>query len=251
MKELCKKHTILFSIILSVIIMLLDYVPWWKIVAAPYANWLVNITRLLICLVIIRLLGLWKSAGFQKSGYAKSLLYGIPFYIMGIGSAVVSNWGMEALQFTSWINLLHFTFYMILVGATEEIWMRALILNQMNEKYGMTKKGQRKAIIISALIFGLIHFINLSYMDVINVIVQVIYAFAGGILFGAIFMKKRNIFAVSTIHFLGNWLSLAIGECFIGTSTVLSVQMTPLIIVITIMGGVGVPVLSAYCLMKE
>ena len=52
------------------------------------------------------------------------------------------------------------------------------------------------------------------------------------------------------IHFLVNWISLAIGECFVGTGTILSVQMTPLVIIVSIVGGVFVPMISACVIMK-
>ncbi len=254
MIKVCKQHAILSSIVISILLVFfLRYIPWKDMFMQPYANWMAYMTRALVCTIFIGLFGIGKSAGFQKKGFGKSLFYGIPFYIIAIGSAVLSNLGVNfgSLQFVSWKSLLIFTLTIFWVSINEEMWLRAFILNLLSERFGSTKRNEWKAIIISALIFGGMHLVNLGHIDFTNVIVQIINACAGGILFGAIFIKLRNIWALIMIHFLVDWISLVIGECFVGTSTVLSVQMSPLVIVVTILGGVFVPVIFAGIIMKS
>lgn len=254
MIKICKQHAILCSIIISILLVfLLQYIPWKSIFVQPYANWMAYISRAFVCIILIGLFKIGKSAGFQKKEFRKSLLYGIPFYIIAIGSAILSNLGTDltSLHFVSWKNLLFFTITMLLVSINEEMWLRAFILNLLSERFGSTKRNEWKAIIISALIFAGMHLVNLTHMNFTNVIVQIINAGAGGILFGAIFIRSRNIWALIIIHFLTDWISLVLGECFVGTSTVLRVQMTPLIIVVTVLGGVFVPVISACFIMNK
>ncbi len=253
MIKICKQHVILSSVIISIfLVFLLRWISWKCIFDQPYANWMTYITRTLVCVGLIGLLRIGKNGGFQKKGFLKSLLYGIPFYVIGIGSAILSNWGtdMTSLQIVSWNSVFIFTITILLVSINEEIWLRALVLNLLSTKFDSTRRDELKAVLISAFIFGVMHLSNLPYMDIINVMVQMINACAGGILFGAIYVKTRNIWGLIVIHFLVNWISLAIGECFVGTSTILSVQMTPLVIIVSILGGVFVPVISACVIMK-
>jgi len=253
MIKICKQHVILSSIIISIfLVFLLRWLSWKCIFNQPYADWMTYITRTLVCVGLIGLLRIGKNGGFQKKGFLKSLLYGIPFYVIGIGSAILSNWRTDiaSLQIISWNRVFIFTITILLVSVNEEIWLRALILNLLSTRFASTKRNEWKTVIISAVIFGGMHLVNLTHMDIINVIVQMINAFAGGILFGAIYVKTRNIWGLIVIHFIVNWISLAIGECFVGTSTILSMQMTPLVIIVSILGGVFVPVMSACVIMK-
>ena len=59
-----------------------------------------------------------------------------------------------------------------------------------------------KAIIMSAIIFGLIHIPNLFFMEPLTVIVQVINAMSAGILFAVIFVK------CSLLKYLHTYLSI-------------------------------------------
>ncbi len=252
-----KKREI-FAVIAAIVISLIlifvaNYIPWGNIFTPPYSGWMVYITRALICITFIYVLKLGKTAGVQREGLGKGLLYGIPFYIIGIGSAILSNWGTDltGLEFISWSNLIVFTVSMLLVSINEEVWLRALVLNLLHTHFGNTKKKEWLAVIVAAFIFGMLHLINLGHMNIVNVLVQVVNAFAGGILFGAIFIRTRNIIALITIHFIVDWVSLVIGECFRSTNTILNVKMSPLLIVITILGGVVVPVVAAWKIMNK
>lgn len=80
-------------------------------------------------------------------------------FIADIKSVSVGlDWGQ--LSFLGISHLVLFTINMLLVGANEEIWMHSLVLNSFISKYGAGKKSLWKAIIMSAIIFGLIHIPN-------------------------------------------------------------------------------------------
>lgn len=66
-----------------------------------------------------------------KKGFFKGILYGIPFFVIGVASIFVNNVGLDwgQLSFLGISHLVLFTINMILVGANEEIWMRSLVLN--------------------------------------------------------------------------------------------------------------------------
>lgn len=47
----------------------------------------------IICYILIVKLGIKETAGFNKKGFEKGLILGIPFIIIGIGSVIFSNIG--------------------------------------------------------------------------------------------------------------------------------------------------------------
>ena len=110
---------------------------------------------------------------------------------------------------------------MLFVGMNEEIWMRALILNALMRKYGDTYPQIWKSLIISALIFG------------------------------AIYIKSKNIWAGITIHALVDWCSLFIGNCFMGTKSIISMEMTIQQAIIIIALGSLPPILIAWLLLRN
>lgn len=212
-----------------------------------------DIVIIAVCVFVIKLTGLWETAGFQKSGLGKGMLYGIPFLIIGAGSVIVSNAGVDfsKLQFISVSHALIFTINMVLVGMNEEVWMRAFVLNGLIRKYGTDKNGIRRAIIVSALVFGAIHIPNIFFMNPVTLVVQVVNAASAGVLFGAIFVRSKNIWAGIIIHTLVDWCSLFVGNCFVGASTVLSMEMNPLQAAGIILLGSLPPVFIAFYLLRK
>lgn len=204
-------------------------------------------------LLLIRWLGLQDTAGFTKKGYGKGLWYGSPFLVIGAASVFVSNMGIDisALTHISVANSVLFTINMIFVGMNEEIWMRALVLNALMKKYGTSYSEIWKSLLVSALIFGAIHLPNLIFMNPLTLLVQVVNAAAGGMLFGAVFIRSKNIWAGISIHALVDWCSLFIGNCFLGAETIISMKMTIPQAAILIVCGSLPPILTAWLLLRN
>lgn len=247
-RMLCPKHPVRFAVVVSVGLLLLGMLPWNAFLPELWAAWLPLFLRMALCLILIRRLGLWGTAGFRREGYGRGLLYGLPFYVIGLGSMGMSLLGAAGqLQFVSWRRFILFAFSMLLVGLNEELWLRSLVLHFLRGQ----QKGEWRALVMSAMIFGAIHFINLFAMPPLNVLLQAVNATAAGLLFGAIFLRCGNFWAVSTVHALVDFLSLLVGECFRGAATVLTAQLTPLAAVFMLLGGIGIPVAAALWLMKK
>lgn len=227
-KGFAKKHTIIFSILISIITLFLSSAFTWD--DQPIMGFDKLAGDLLITvfsLLVIRILGIWDTAGFRIQGLGKGLLLGTPFIFIGIAGALISNIGVDlkALVPTSAFYMVLFTVNMFMVGVNEEISMRSLVLNSLLNRYEKNQKGMYKAVLISALIFGAIHIPNIFFISPITVVVQAINAAAAGILFAAIFIRSGSIWPGILIHMLVNWLALFVGQCFTGGSSVLSVEM--------------------------
>ncbi|NLG05423.1 MAG: CPBP family intramembrane metalloprotease [Clostridia bacterium] len=253
-REQNRKHTIVSSIILTIITLIIGSLFVWDNNPITGLDKLTNdILISIFCIFVIYLLCLNKTAGFQKEGFWKGMLYGIPFLVIGIGACMISNIGTNIFELKpiSFVGVLLFTINMLFVGINEELSMRSLVLNNLMLKYGKDRKGVYKALIIAAMIFGAIHLVNIFFVPPITVIVQAINAASAGVLFGAIFICSKNVWACIMIHAMVDWISLFVGQCFIGGESVLSIEMTVLQGIVMVILGAVPPIIIAVLLMRK
>ncbi|MHA2297473.1 MAG: CPBP family intramembrane glutamic endopeptidase [Candidatus Hodarchaeales archaeon] len=87
----------------------------------------------------------------------------------------------------------------------EEIVLRGIFITMLlNKNY-----SERESIGLSAVVFGVIHFMNLlngSLTTVLlaGVLAQVIYATSYGLFYGYLFIKTRNLIPNMVLHYVGN-----------------------------------------------
>ena len=254
MIKVIKKYTEVSMVILSIaLLQISNLFQWDNNPIMGMDKVCADILIIVLCCLLIKKMGIQSGAGFIKKGFFKGILYGIPFLVIGVASIFVSNVGLDwgQLSFLGISHLVLFTINMILVGANEEIWMRSLVLNSFISKYGAGRKSLWKAIIMSAIIFGLIHIPNLFFMEPLTVIVQVINAMSAGILFAVIFVKCKNIWAGIIVHAIVDWCSLFVGNCFVGGTTVLSMSMNGIQAVSMILAGSLPPIIFSVIYMRK
>lgn len=138
---------------------------------------------------------------------------------------------------TIWKLIIEGFLYYIGVGITEEFFSRGLLLNGI-EKLLKGNKTQLKAVMLSALIFGLGHIFGIIGATPYYIISKVIWTIGLGIYLGAIYVKTRNLWIVAFFHIIIDLGALPF--CF-------SLQMeysknSALIIMLTFlfMGGYGI-----------
>ena len=96
------------------------------------------------------------------------------------------------------INLL---IYCIFIGIVEEFLCRGWLLNEFLERFSSNKKGIILSIIFSSLIFGVIHYGNISdSQNFIQTTVQVVNALVSGIFLALVYYKTKNIWLVVFSH---------------------------------------------------
>ena len=77
---------------------------------------------------------------------------------------------------------------MFCVGFLEELIFRGLLFEAMREE------SERAATIVSAVTFGIGHIVNLlNGADILQTLLQIIYAVAAGLMFTAIFYKTKSL----------------------------------------------------------
>ena len=136
----------------------------------------------------------------KRESFKTGLFYGL-FYL--IGSVVFCLINIEG--FKSGLALVNLVLGCLLVGICEEFLCRGWLLNEFLERYGNTKKGIWYSIIISGVIFGLMHVGNIFSIgqSIPETVIQMINAAGIGIFFGLIYYKTINIWSVIFLH--GLW----------------------------------------------
>lgn len=103
--------------------------------------------------------------------------------------------------------LLLFGISTTLIGVLEELILRGIILPLLLKNYANRSYSFIKAIILSSLLFGVIHFINLFREpdNFLGILSQVIFAVGIGFYMAALLFRTQNILAPIFIHFLINF----------------------------------------------
>lgn len=90
----------------------------------------------------------------------------------------------------------------------EEVLFRGIFISNLKKKYNKPTT----VVLISAIVFGLVHLTNMVGMSLPSVLLQSIVAFAAGIVLGAIYLYSEDIVSVIIAHFLIDVL----GRIFVG-----------------------------------
>lgn len=253
-EESSKKHIIIFSASVCIGTLLISALTSWD------QNPIGGIDKVigdglitLMCLVLIQVIGIGKTAGFNRKGFSQGLILGIPFIIIGIIAAIIGSIGVQfnALGRPQIGTVILFALNMFMVGVNEEITLRSLVLNNMLTYPEDNRRGIMKAVMISTLIFGMIHIPNIFFVPPITLIVQTVNATSAGVLFGAIYIRSRNIWACIVIHTLVDWLALFVGQCFLGGSSVIMINMNILQGIIMIIAGPVPPLIIALFYLRK
>ncbi len=117
--------------------------------------------------------------GSVASNVINTLIYSASGRSSDIQIPGISNWTSAAMYFLTTV---------ILAPVMEELFFRKYLLGSM------TRYGERAALLMSALIFGLAH----------HSVAQMIYAFLGALVFGYIYLRSGKIRYTMIIHSIVN-----------------------------------------------
>ena len=135
----------------------------------------------------------------KKEGFFKTLMVCFPLTLIAIVYTISNR---KYLHGTPIIDLIGVIIYALTIGLTEELLVRGWILNQFFKKYSSKRKEIYLSIIFSALIFGGMHITNIwtSGQTIPQTLIQILFATAAGIFFGAAYYRTRNILGVAFVH---------------------------------------------------
>lgn len=135
----------------------------------------------------------------RVEGKSREYLYYVPLLLI----ASVNIWFGVRMN----MSILGSTLYaltMIFAGIIEEILFRGMLYKEMAEN------NEKRAIIVSSLLFGVGHMVNLfngSGAELVSNMCQVIYAVSVGFMFVMLFKKSGSILPCIVTHSLLNALS--------------------------------------------
>lgn len=103
-------------------------------------------------------------------------------------------------------------FIALLVGCCEEYLFRGLVLGLCLRLFDLTS-GWRLwgAVTLSSLLFGATHLVNLTHQSLGSTLMQMLNAFALGLLFAAVYLRTRSLGWPILIHFFNDFVAILIG----------------------------------------
>ena len=163
---------------------------------------------------------------FRSKGFAKGVFCtGITLIVLVVLN-LHDDFSQPEISFAKALPRLIFAFICNMgVGMYEESTLRGTLFNSFRYRFGESRKGIVKAILISSIVFGLLHFSNLipSPTRVIATTSQVIYTSAFGCCLACVYYITDSIWVVSVLHGLIDFTA-DFWDCFINSDTGLAVQ---------------------------
>lgn len=157
-----------------------------------------------LAVVVLWLVGNLQALRPSLLHFRQVITKGWPALLMGLFMATVSTLAGDARGETVAVSILWFFVTIFFTAAFEEFLCRA------GMQHLLAKAGFQAfpRVMLTAGIFGLMHFVNLiGQPEKLNdTIAQVGYAFSLGVLLGAIYITSQNVWVTITIHYLFNVL---------------------------------------------
>lgn len=193
--SLPQRQPLLFSILLLLII-LVTYLIAGAItfqfkLPSLAINIIGNSVLVLIAILLLSRLHWWRKAGFRLPSNPRDLwFFTIPPCLPIILTIVFAGIGYPGMARIVLFFLLAFA-----VGFVEEVFFRGLMVR------ALLLRGRWQAVIISSLFFGIAHLFNLAGgANLAATLLQVVYAFAIGLMFAALAVRTQTILPLIVIH---------------------------------------------------
>lgn len=155
----------------------------------------------------------WEKVGFKKIN-TKGLMWFTPhLLIIGWGSTlwIIRLFSIApSLTSSQWLFIFTVCITTMLVGFSEEVMFRGIVLNAFKST-GST----RKAIIVSAAFFSLLHGVNVfGGVPLKSIHIQLINTFIMGLCFAPLAIKTQNLWPLIIFHWL--WDLIIVSAPIIG-----------------------------------
>lgn len=194
-----KKDTKIIIITLVLMILMSCYRPLINEVAPNLNKYIETLIRKLLqaitIIIYITKLRLWKDVGLITKVSKEGLLLLLPVVILSF--IPIFN-GVKVIGINIILVILIITF---LIGIIEELVFRGIILSALKQR------GKKSAILISSAIFGLFHLFNLIYgADILDTVVQVIFAFGFGLIMAVVRYETDLLLPQIIVHALWDFI---------------------------------------------
>jgi membrane protease YdiL (CAAX protease family) len=196
--------------------------------------------RILGSLVFVLLMALM---GYSLLVYRKVSwrLFGfvvVPGILIAINNLpIVAALNGRAVITQDWNVILVFIVFCFAIGLFEEVVFRGLILTVLLQRLPQTKTGILQAIVLSSLVFGVLHFVNfVAGANPFDTLLQIGYSFLMGMLWAVVYLKTKNLWMAIVLHALYN----ISGLLYVTTGSVYGRYDVLTVIVTVLIGVIGV-----------
>jgi membrane protease YdiL (CAAX protease family) len=210
MKRFASDRPVIFSILVILAAGLLTEIPFDVIfvplVGNPGAEFLKviighTLTGLLLVGLLVKL-GLFNMARFTPPNQWKALWLAWPLVVLTLlnleslidGSLVIDTSRPGLIVLYTCLNLS--------IGFCEEVMGRGVVLSVMLRKWGNTRRGIYRAVLVSSVLFGAAHIFNLmaGRLPLLANLNQIVYSFVFGVVFAACFLRNNAIWPMIIMH---------------------------------------------------
>lgn len=216
MKKLRLKHPVWFCILMLVVAMVGGLLGGLaKLLPAD----LQSTTLIENCLgqigvVLLLVIVLWRTdrltvLGRHGMGFGKGLaLFGSLIIAVAVASLFIGA-PIQSTELNPPLTIAIFLIWMCAIGMSEEFECRAIMAETLLEHFGTERSGMLKAVIVSAVIFGGMHLMNIGVpnADPVGIVLQAAQAFVIGLVFAAIYFRTGNIWVCVTVHAIWDFFS--------------------------------------------
>lgn len=194
MESKFEKHETLYTILLIVFYVVINSYLVQNFGIGDYRSSIVNTFISLFLIVLMKKLNRLEYYGIKKISNCKKYLFFIPLALI----STVNLW--SGVSFNKTVSeTLFYVITMLNVGFIEEIIFRGFLFKMME------KDNVKRALIVSALTFGIGHIVNLlNGAEFLSTVMQVCYAVSLGYLFVVIFYKSKSLIPCIITHALIN-----------------------------------------------
>lgn len=194
-----KRHPYGFVAILEMLVLLVYILVGTIAYFLKLSNMaLYGYANLVLTLILIGLLNTqkwWEAVGFKPLNHRRDLFYFI-LPLITVALNLIPGIQIEGLTHLSVVFAIT-----LMVGFSEEVIFRGLILQALKPR------GQWRAAIITAVLFGLTHAMNaLAGKNMLESAMQIGYALAVGFAYAALVLNKEVIWILVVTHFLTDFV---------------------------------------------
>lgn len=227
-EQLKKQHVIIFSFMVEIsktllvqpIAMLFKYLG----VKSGNTNTDYLISEMIVLAIALILLYICRQTHILKcgaKGFGKGLWSGAVFFVLAVPGCLlaVMSADIQGYSYKPGHQIVVFILFVIAVGLAEEILFRGIIADSIYEHFGNSTSGVILSVILGGCFFGVAHVTNiLAGQSVEATIIQMIAISMTGILFTAIYIRHRNVYAVAILHAVLDFFTMFEQGCLEGFS---------------------------------
>lgn len=143
--------------------------------------------------------------GLQKSGLMMGLKrYGLPAFIATLIVTLVFCISLTPFdnQPTFWRVLIEGIVYYVGVALVEEVYLRGLLQNLLEDCFENSQNAVLYAILITSFLFGFGHVFGALGQPLGTIICKTVWAMALGVYLGSVYVKTRNLWVPIVLHFV-------------------------------------------------